>query len=213
MIGFASDGRFPIQEDKTMFRTNLNIQSKFPKVTMAIGVFALAAACAPVSFAGCGDIALNAVAVSRNAGPFVRGVGPLGAARLAAADEQPAGASIVGMWKFTFTVDSMPIDVGYAQWHSDGTEITNSSRDPRTGNFCLGVWAKTGASTYKLNHQALNWDGAGHFVGPATIREEVTVSKDGNSFSGTFTIDLYDTNGNTIAHVAGAVTAERVTAD
>jgi hypothetical protein len=29
------------------------------------------------------------------------------------------------------------IDAGFAQWHSDGTEIMNSHA-PATSNFCLG---------------------------------------------------------------------------
>jgi hypothetical protein len=51
--------------------------------------------------------------------------------------------------------DDTPIDSGYVQWHSDGTEIMNSGRPPQNGDFCLGVWEKTGRSRYKLNHFAL----------------------------------------------------------
>jgi hypothetical protein len=40
---------------------------------------------------------------------------------------------IVGFWKVEFVLDDgTVIDNGFAQWHSDGTEIMNSSRDPRT---------------------------------------------------------------------------------
>src|SRR4029079_14570806 len=50
-------------------------------------------------------------------------------------------ATVVGMWHVTFTSDGnnvapffipdgAPLDDGYAQWHSDGTEIMNSFRDP-----------------------------------------------------------------------------------
>jgi hypothetical protein len=48
--------------------------------------------------------------------------------------------------------------MGFSQWHSDGTEILNSSRPPATSNFCLGVWEKTGPFAYKLNHFALSSD-------------------------------------------------------
>jgi len=33
--------------------------------------------------------------------------------------------------------DGVPLDDGYATWHSDGTEIMNSGRVPKTGSF---VW-------------------------------------------------------------------------
>jgi hypothetical protein len=139
----------------------------------------------------------------------------------AATRDDDRDAAIVGMWKVQFVSegttgipDGTVIDSAYAQWHSDGTEIMNSGRPPITSSFCLGVWKKTGESTYKLNHFALSWDPTGTvFVGPANIRENVTLDDNGNSFSGTFTIDQFDTNGNTLAHIAGKITAQRVTPD
>ena len=138
-----------------------------------------------------------------------------------AARDDDNDAAIVGMWKVQFVSegtngipDGTMIDSAYAQWHSDGTEIMNSGRPPITSSFCLGVWKKTGESTYKLNHFALSWDPTGTvFVGPANIRENVTLNAQGNSFSGTFTIDQFDTNGNTLAHIVGKINAQRVTAD
>jgi hypothetical protein len=143
------------------------------------------------------------------------------AALKVAAREDDNDAAIVGMWKVQFVSegtngipDGTMIDSAYAQWHSDGTEIMNSGRPPITSSFCLGVWKKTGESTYKLNHFALSWDPSGTiFVGPANIRENVTLNAQGNSFSGTFTIDQFDTNGNTLAHIVGKINAQRVTAD
>ena len=143
------------------------------------------------------------------------------AALAVAARDDDNDAAIVGMWKVQFVSegtngipDGTMIDSAYAQWHSDGTEIMNSGRPPITSSFCLGVWKKTGESTYKLNHFALSWDPSGTvFVGPTNIRENVTLNAQGNSFSGTFTIDQFDTNGNTLAHIVGKINAQRVTAD
>lgn len=149
--------------------------------------------------------------------------------------DRPGGIanSIVGLWQFTFTSqgnnvaplfipDGAPLDAGYTQWHSDQTEIMNSSRDPATSNFCLGTWDSTGPRTYKLNHFALSWDNTGHlctpvagapscFVGPANIRERVTVDRDANTYSGTVTIDQYDTQQNLLLHLQGTVSARRLT--
>jgi hypothetical protein len=82
-----------------------------------------------------------------------------------------------------------------------------------TGNFCLGVWQKSGRSSYKLNHFGLGWDANGDFIGPARIAEEVTVDRSGNHYEGTFTIDQYDPSGKLLAHVTGHVTATRITVD
>jgi len=136
-------------------------------------------------------------------------------------DDNDREPSIVGMWKAQFVSegsvgipDGTVVDSPYAQWHSDGTEIMNSSKPPITGNFCLGVWKQTGRFTYKLNHFALNWDSTGTvFIGPVNIREQVTLDENGNSYWGTFTIDQYDPNGNPVAHVAGKINAQRITPD
>ena len=138
-------------------------------------------------------------------------------------DDDSDRAGIVGLWKIKFTSkgntgigipDGAPIDDGYATWHSDGTEIMNSGRVPKTGNFCMGVWKRTGRSTYKLNHFALSWDPTGTtLIGPANIKEEITLDGNENSYSGTFTIDQYDTEGHLLVHISGLVSAQRITVD
>lgn len=123
---------------------------------------------------------------------------------------QEKNASIVGLWKFSFVAegnseipDGVVIDSGYVTWHADGTELMNSGRAPMTGSFCMGVWKRVGR-TYKLNHYALSWDPNGtNLVGPANIRERVRVDPGNNSYSGTFTLDQYDTSGNVLIHIRG----------
>lgn len=134
------------------------------------------------------------------------------------ADNEGSDGQIVGFWKFKFLSqgttgipDGAVIDNGFTQWHSDGTEITNSFRPPSTGNFCLGVYQQTGSSTYSLNHFALGWDPLGNFIGPVQIREKVTLSHNSNQFTGTFTIDQFNPAGNILAHVQGKVTGTRIT--
>jgi len=147
-------------------------------------------------------------------------VQPESAALSRAADDRGSGGQIVGFWKFQFVSqgssgipDGAVVDNGFTQWHSDGTEITNSFRPPSTGNFCLGVWERTGASTYALNHFALGWDSLGNFIGPVQIKEKVTLSHNSNQFAGTFTIDQFNPAGNVLAHVQGKVTGTRINVD
>jgi len=134
--------------------------------------------------------------------------------------------SIVGMWHVTFTAegnnpgppDGTPIDNALVTWHADGTELMNSVRPPQDGDFCMGVWKKTGKSTYKLNHFA--WfandttnapSGIGNPTGPTRFVEEVTLSPDGMHYTGTFTLDAYDPSGNPVAHIVGQVAGTRIT--
>jgi hypothetical protein len=134
--------------------------------------------------------------------------------------------SIVGMWHVILTAkgnaegppDGTPLDNALAVWHSDKTEIMNSARPPQDGNFCMGVWEKTGRSTYKLNHFA--WlgndtanapSGIGNPSGPTHIVQNVILSRDGDHYSGTFAVDVYDTSNNVVAHVVGVLSATRIT--
>jgi len=135
-------------------------------------------------------------------------------------DQGDSNLSIVGFWHVIFTSqgttnppipDGAVVDQGFSQWHSDNTEILNSSRPPVIGSFCLGVWTKTGRYTYSLNHFALSFNPDGSFQGVANIRENVTLSADGNSYSGSFSIDQYDTQLNVLAHIIGNISATRIT--
>lgn len=127
--------------------------------------------------------------------------------------------AIVGFWHVKFVSkgssgipDGTEVDAGYAQWHSDGTEIMNSAgRSPTTNAFCLGVWQAIGPRQFQLNHFAAAYDSTGtQLIGPANIRETVTVGPEGKRFEGTFTIDQYDEGGNLLAHVQGRITGTRI---
>ena len=142
-----------------------------------------------------------------------------GKVALASKNEGPGGR-IVGFWKVKFVSEGTPgipdgavIDNGFAQWHADGTEIMNSSRVPATGNFCLGVFEMSGPGSYNLNHFGLSFDPAGNFIGPARIREHVTLNQTADEYTGTFTIDQYDATGNLLVHITGNVTGKRITVE
>jgi hypothetical protein len=133
--------------------------------------------------------------------------------------------SIVGMWHVTFTAqgnpngppDGTPIDNALATWHADGTELMNSARPAQDGDFCMGIWKRTGRFTYKLNHLAwfandtANPGGIGNPTGPARVLQQITLSEDGKHYSGTFTLDAYDTSGTQVAHIVGVIAATRIT--
>jgi hypothetical protein len=141
-----------------------------------------------------------------------------------APDTSAPDLSIVGFWQVDFVAkdntngipDGTPIDSAYVQWHSDGTEIMNSSRDPRTQSFCLGVWKKTGPFSYTLKHRAMTWTSDGTPIGPATILENVTLARRGDTFTGTFVIVQYEMDGITISPptpIFGTLRGTRITAD
>jgi len=124
-----------------------------------------------------------------------------------------ADPSIVGLWKTTFTSGGQVVDEGFDQWSSDGTEILNDDPPPQTGNVCLGVYVKSALSTYKLKHPSWTFDASGNVNGTAIIRELVIIGQGGNTYSGTYTIDVYDLEGNHLAQFGGTISATRITVD
>ena len=129
-------------------------------------------------------------------------------------DDRYKEPSIVGFWHFKFFLGGNEIDAGNQQWHSDGTEILNSgARPPIIGDFCLGVWEQVGPRHYRLNHRGLGWNDTGTaFQETDVFLFDVYLSPDGNSYSGTFTLNVYDEKGAPMGSPAkGTVTASRIT--
>jgi hypothetical protein len=116
------------------------MKMKFSLLSVALGVVALGTVFAPVARAGCGAYPLSSARGGIKPAAFVIGT--------AAADDwdfrHDSDAPIVGLWRVHFisegnlktigVPDGTVIDQGYAAWHSDGTEIMNSGRDPLTGS-------------------------------------------------------------------------------
>jgi hypothetical protein len=67
----------------------------------------------------------------------------------------------------------------------------------------MGTWKKTHHLHYVLNHFGISWDTSSKFIGLANVREEITLSRDGSSFTGTFTIDQYDPSKSNPVHNTG----------
>lgn len=190
------------------------------KIVPVLSALALAAVVVPYAHAGCGQYrpaSFNASSQHRSGSPYLLRASFLG-------EDEPAAAepTIVGTWKEHWISegsegipDGAEIDAGYAQWHSDGTEINVSGlRTPMSGDVCLGEWIKTGTRSYRLNHFGISYDSTGlNLVGPARIQQWLTLDEKGVATSGKFTIDQYDESGNLLAHIQGKVIGTRVTMD
>src|SRR5579859_7997221 len=167
----------------------------FMKATLAIlskslvlAVFA--ATLTPSVFAGCGEGKAAPAGKQPQIHLMQAAYRP---ARFVLVDDAPPGANVVGFWHVVFTQSTDfgggLFDDSYAEWHSDGTEIMNSGvHSPAYGNFCMGVWTKTGPSSYTLKHVALDY--SRQPIGSTTpsviviISEQVTVDRTGNHFTG-----------------------------
>jgi hypothetical protein len=193
------------------------------KMTLAVGILLIGTILTAKANAACGSAGKpNPMLHSQS----WQGSGTHPGSLVLISDREDDG--IVGMWHVTFTAegntgpeappDNTQIDNALVVWHSDKTEIMNSARPPQDGDFCMGVWEKTGKSRYKLNHFA--WlandttnapSGIGNPSGPTHIVEEVILGPDCNHYVGTFTLDAYDTSNNRVAHIIGVIKGTRIT--
>ncbi len=190
------------------------MEAAFKKITAALAVALVGVVLTAAANAACGDVSKPSTSLQPQSWQEMG----VGSASLLQVSEN--ADAIVGFWQVTLTAQGNPgppdgtvIDKGFSQFHSDGTEILNSSRPPVTQSFCLGVWKRVSPGHYKLNHFPISWDQNSNFVGVANLREDIFLSRDGKSFTGTFTIDQYDQLGNTLAHLIGVVSATRITVD
>ena len=101
---------------------------------------------------------------------------------------------IVGTW----LVNYGPVDLAFIQWHSDGTEWENITHPSIGGNICMGSWVATGPWTYSRNHFGWIFDSTGMIAGYFNETETDTLSKDGNSYTGTNVTIFYDMAGNVV---------------
>src|ERR1700722_9768189 len=123
------------------------------KIVPALSALALATMFAPYAHAGCGlyqPVPHAARWRPQSASPRL-----VLAALTNDEASTPSEPSMVGTWKGKWiSEDSEGIkagneeDPGYAQWHSDGTEINISALLARlTGDVSEGEWIRTGART------------------------------------------------------------------
>lgn len=180
----------------------------FGKLAASVGTLLLAVLCAPGSQAQCG--------YQKTASQGTWSAQAMLVPAALASDDNFNEPSIVGFWHIRLAVGGNAIDGGTQQWHGDGTEVIDSGgRSPLIGNVCFGVWKKVGERHYKLNHRGVGFDPAGSaVVGVDTLIFDVKLSRDGNSYTGTFTQYAFDTDGNSMGPaVKGTASGTRITVD
>lgn len=133
----------------------------------------------------------------------------------AGAQRNDSSATVLGLWKKIWLVGGELNDVGFAHFNAGGTELINDV-GPLTGgnNFCIGGWTQVGRRHYKLVHPFFLFDDSGKNVtGVAIEYSDLRVSRDGNTFRGTWTQDNYDLIGNLVPgnHFDGTIVGTRIT--
>ncbi len=129
---------------------------------------------------------------------------------LASAAHAGPQRSIVGLWSVINVSNAGgPTIPSYVQWHSDGLEIEIAGLF--LGAVCQGTFKQTGDGVVHLYHVAYTFDTAGALNGNFVTRATDKVSANGKTYSGTYTKDFYDLNGNFLFEDTGTQTATLLT--
>lgn len=180
------------------------------RMTAGLAVMALSMVAAPAK-AECG-------AAARNAGTFAPARGSLqdpaaldqqGSSEQAGSPEgldrekNDSNPSVLGLWKVIYFAGGVLNDVGFQHLNAGGTELINDVGALDAGNnFCIGAWKKVGVRTYTIVHPFFTFDSSGKKAIAVAIEEQrMTVARDGNTYSGTWTQDNYDFSGNLIPEI------------
>ena len=119
----------------------------------------------------------------------------------ATGSSKPAG--MVGLWSVTDYVDGQPFAAYFDTWNSDGNEFFIDNGNPADDNVCQGTWVQTSINSYKLKHVSFTFDDSGNQNGTAIFHDVITISTDGNSYTGTEDVYIYDLGGNLVAQYIG----------
>jgi hypothetical protein len=129
-------------------------------------------------------------------------------------EQNDSSVTIVGFWKKIWLSGGALNDVGFEQFNVGGTELVNDAPPPAGGNnYCLGAWERIGKRTYSLVHPFFVFDDSGKTaIAIAIEKSQIIVSRDGNTFKGTWTQDNYDFSGNVLQgfHFDGTFTGTRI---
>ncbi len=121
--------------------------------------------------------------------------------------------TIVGLWQIEYLAEGQVVDQGYESWHDDGTETLVDTAPPATDNVCIGTWSQTGSLTFRLKHPSWTFDMNGNLTGTAIIRNVLNLDRSGDKYTGTFTVDIFDVDGQHVDHFEGQVVGTRIKPD
>jgi len=125
-----------------------------------------------------------------------------------------SGQTINGLWNVTDSSQGQVVDRYFDSWHADGNELFIDATPPALDNVCQGIWKQVGPRTFKLKHVSWTFDQDGNTTGTAIFHDVVHLARDGNSFTGSEDVFLYDLDGNlTNSFLGDVLQATRISVD
>lgn len=113
---------------------------------------------------------------------------------------------LVGSWIITVQTDGGPSFINLSTFMPGGVQITTAPDGP----LGHGVWEPTDEGAYAVTIVFPDFDQDGALKDKVTVRSTVTLSPDGDTFTGPYVTEGKDLTGAVLFSVAGTVQAERI---
>jgi hypothetical protein len=149
----------------------------------------------------------------------LEGAGLAGAAGLVALAPTVAFASpgnegadaIVGSWQGSVSTNGGPTFSAMTSINVGGTLTSSASIDLQPSNLSTpsyGAWRRTHPGQYDIKFRFFTFDAQSNPAGSGEVNATVTV--EGNSLQGSFTLTIFDLAGNVVFSTTGAIQATRI---
>lgn len=129
-------------------------------------------------------------------------------------------AAIVGAWRTTVTIEGVAPFINLTTFSGDGIVLnafpTPSPAPPGSSHklefftTAVGAWKETAPGKVDLTFETLGVDENGASIGSHVISASVTVTANGSSWSGPFTLTVLDPTDKQAGMVSGSVNASRI---
>ena len=158
-------------------------------------------------------------AASRGAALVLAGMLVLGSGLTATAQSVNAGSSngLEGTWRVQLTVSdcvtgqvlrSFPAVFAFA---TGGTlTATTAGQLPSLSTTILGIWQHTNGHSYSAVSETFIFSPAGAWIQTHRLTRAIDVSNDGDAFTDTVALQIFDTSGNQIVTGCGTSVGSRM---
>ena len=116
---------------------------------------------------------------------------------------EKSDSPITGLWNVTDYSQGQVVDMYFDSWHADGNELFIDASPLALDNVCQGIWKQVGPRSYKLKHVSWTFDTDGNTTGTAIFHDVIHLWRDGQSFTGTEDVFLYDLDNNLVNSFLG----------
>jgi len=122
---------------------------------------------------------------------------------------------IVGLWDVQVTLHNCSTGaeiISYRSLHKyelGGTAQLVPATNPALLSAHPGIWSHVQDNDYQLAFKMFRFDAAGHNIGWAIVRNNITINEDATEYSGSGQSEIFDSNGNMLATSCPTFTGTR----